>query len=280
MKKALATALLPLAFLASGARSQEELPPLDWEKLSETRPWIYTEVDKDVPAVEPGRTIADAPSDAIVLFDGSDLSEWEKTPFGEGVRMDRTEHFLAHYRKSESAEAAAWKVEDGAMIAGMKQGSIATKRAFGDMQLHIEWMVPVLEGEDGQNYGNSGIFLMGLYELQVLNSHENETYANGQAGSLYKQHVPLVNASKAPGQWQSYDILFTAPRFSEKGTLVNPALVTVLHNGVLIQHNAVLEGPTVFIGKSYYAAHPPKLPIVLQDHDNPVRFRNIWAREL
>ncbi|EDY83918.1 conserved domain protein [Verrucomicrobiia bacterium DG1235] len=257
----------------------EDLEPLDWEELSKTSPWVYTEVNRDVPVVAPGKQNA-APSDAVVLFDGSDLSSWEKTPFGEGVRMDRTEHFLKNYKGGASLGPAAWGVENGEIVAGMKQGAIASKQAFGDMQLHIEWQVPVLEDKQGQEYGNSGIFLMGLYEIQVLNSYQNETYSNGQAAAIYKQHVPLVNASRAPGNWQTYDILFTAPRFSEKGSVISPALVTILHNGVLVQHNAVLQGPTSFIGEPYYVPHPAKLPIVLQDHDNPVRYRNIWVREL
>ncbi|MBC2607553.1 3-keto-disaccharide hydrolase [Pelagicoccus albus] len=257
----------------------DELPPLDWEELGETSPWQYTELHRDVTVVTPGQN-GSAPSDAVVLFDGSDLSQWEKTPFGEGVRMDRTEHFLKRYDSAEKLGPAAWKVEDGEIIAGQKQGAIASKQAFGDMQLHIEWYVPVLEGKEGQEYGNSGIFLMGLYELQVLNSYQNETYSNGQAGAFYKQSEPLVNASRAPGQWQSYDIIFTAPRFNEKGTLSTPAKATVLHNGVLIQWDTELQGPTSFIGEPYYVPHPEKLPIVLQDHDNPVRYRNIWVREL
>ncbi|MDQ8204609.1 DUF1080 domain-containing protein [Pelagicoccus sp. SDUM812003] len=272
------------AFVSTGfaaiALAEEWLEPLDWEKLSETNPWIITEVNVDVPVVDPGPSVSSAPSDAVVLFDGTDLSNWEKTPFGEGVRADRTAYYLKQYQKGDDWGEAAWTVEDGMMIAGAKQGAIASKQAFGDMQLHIEWQVPVLEDKHGQEYGNSGVFIMGMYEIQVLNSYQNETYSNGQAGSIYKQHAPMVNASRKPGEWQTYDILFTAPRFSEKGTLISPALMTILHNGVLIQYNAVLQGPTSFIGEPYYFPHPDKLPIVLQDHDNPVRFRNIWVREL
>ncbi|MDQ8187744.1 DUF1080 domain-containing protein [Pelagicoccus sp. SDUM812002] len=255
------------------------LPPLDWDELSQTNPWQYTEIYREVPVVTPGEQ-GSAPSDAVVLFDGTDLSAWQKTPFGEGVAVDRTEYYLKQYEEGSGWAPAAWKVEGGAIVAGQKQGAIASRRAFGDMQLHLEWKVPVLDGKDGQEYGNSGVFLMGMYEVQVLNSYQNETYSNGQAASIYKQHEPLVNASRAPGEWQSYDMIFTAPRFSEKGTLVSPALLTLLHNGVLVQHNAVLQGPTAFIGEPYYFPHPPKLPIVLQDHDNPVRYRNIWVREL
>ncbi|MBK1875832.1 3-keto-disaccharide hydrolase [Pelagicoccus mobilis] len=267
-------ALMPLGLQA------QDLPEIDWKELGKTQPWLQTEFQKDIPVVTPG-TQGSAPSDAIVLFDGTDLSKWEKTPFGEGVRMDRTEIFLQNYQGGNDLGPAEWTVENGEFVVGAKQGSIATKQAFGDMQLHVEWMVPVMEESPGQKYGNSGIFIMGLYEIQVLNSYENPTYANGQAGAVYKQHTPLVNASRAPGSWQSYDIFFTAPRFSEDtGKLIQPARVTIIHNGVLVQYNTVIEGPTVFIGKSYYAKHPAKLPIVLQDHNDPVRYRNIWVREL
>lgn len=274
LKATLATLALPLCLLA------QDLPEIDWDELKKTSPWKHTEVRKEVMVVTPADN-GGAPSDAIVVFDGTDLSNWEKTPFGEGVHMDRTEIFLKHNTGGGGGGPATWTVKDGHLIAGAKQGNIATKQAFGDMQLHIEWMVPVMEGKPGQKYGNSGIFLMGLYEIQIINSYENETYSNGQAGAVYKQHAPLVNASKAPGEWQSYDILFTAPRFSETdGKVTHPARLTLMHNGVVVQHNTILEGPTVFIGKSYYAQHPSKLPIVLQDHDNPVHYRNIWIREL
>lgn len=270
--------LLPLTLICTHMLAQG-LPPLDWDELSKTSPWTITEIEKDVPVVTPANN-GQPPSDAIILFGGTDLNNWEKTPFGEGVRMDRTAAFIERYKSSETSVPANWPVQNGVFISGGEAGAIATKQTFGDMQLHIEWFVPKLEGKSGQEYGNSGIFLMGLYELQVLNSHGNHTYANGQAGAFYKQHAPLVNASKEPGNWQAYDILFTAPRFSEKGNMITPARATVLHNGVLIQHNAVLQGPTVFIGEPYYVEHPAKLPIVLQDHDNPVRYRNIWVREL
>ena len=159
-------------------------------------------------------------------------------------------------------------------------GAIETKKAFGDVQLHLEWNAPVAEGKSGQGYSNSGVFFMGMYEVQILNSYENDTYSNGQASSVYKQHIPLVNASRAPGQWQSYDIIFMAPRFSEKGSLISPARITVLHNGVLVQNNVELLGPTTYIGASHYTPHPEKMPLALQDHGDPVQFRNIWIREL
>ncbi len=274
------TRLLSLALATFASQGfSDGLPELNWQELSKTSPWQYTELHNEVPVVTPGER-GSAPSDAVVLFDGADLSQWEKTPFGEGIAVDRTAYYLKQYEAGGDFGPAAWKMENGNIVAGQKQGAIASRQAFGDMQLHIEWQVPVLEGKHGQEYGNSGIFLMGMYEVQVLNSYENPTYSNGQAASIYKQKDPLVNASKAPGQWQSYDMLFTAPRFSEKGTLVSPALLTVLHNGVLVQYNTVLQGPTAFMGEPYYIPHPAKLPIVLQDHDNPVRYRNIWVREL
>jgi len=146
--------------------------------------------------------------------------------------------------------------------------------------LHVEWRTPsTIEGE-GQGRGNSGIFLMGLYELQVLDNYNNRTYANGQAGSIYKQHIPLVNACLKPGEWQEYDIIFTAPLFKEDGSLASPARFTVLQNGVLVQNNVELKGPTVYIGQPAYKAHAAKLPLSLQDHGNPTSFRNIWVREL
>jgi len=257
----------------------QDLPQIDWNELQKTKPWEITEWYKEIPMVTPGDYTA-PPSDAIVLFDGKDLSKWQKTPFGEGVRTDRTEVFLKQYNAQIESKPADWKIENGELIVGKELGAIGTKQGFGDIQLHIEWYIPKLENLSGQGYGNSGIFLMGLYEIQVLNSFENPTYSNGQAGSIYKQHAPLVNASRPPQKWQTYDIIFTAPKFSETGTFVHPAMVTILHNGVLVQYNSVLEGPTAFIGKTYQVVHPDKLPIVLQDHQNPVRYRNIWVREL
>ncbi len=257
----------------------QELPALDWEELGKIHPWTYTEINKEIAIVKPGDN-TQPPSDAIVLFNGKDLNEWQKTPFGEGVLMDRTELFLKNYKAQPDGKSPDWTIDNGELVVPKDKGAIASKKSFGDMQLHVEWFVPVLEGKTGQAYGNSGIFLMGLYEIQVLNSYENETYSNGQAGSIYKQHSPMVNASRPPGTWQTYDILFSAPRFSESGNVVRPGQVTVIHNGIVVQYNSILQGPTVFIGEPYYVAHPDKLPIVLQDHANPVRYRNIWVREL
>jgi len=171
-------------------------------------------------------------------------------------------------------------LEKGEMVAVPRAGHLVTKELFGDVQLHIEWLAPENTTKKGQDYSNSGIFFMGLYEVQILNSYDNETYNNGQAGAIYKQHIPLVNATKPPGNWQRYDIVFSTPKFSERGDLLNPARMTVFHNGVLIQNNVSLLGPTCYIGQAYYIKHPEELPILLQDHGNPVRFRNIWARKL
>lgn len=217
-----------------------------------------TEVWEPVPEiVTPGAGTA-PPSDAIILFDGADLSQWE----------------------SHSGNPAPWEVSDGAMTVVPKSGAIQTKQAFGDCQLHIEWRTPEVINGEGQGRGNSGIFLMGNYELQVLDSYNNLTYPNGQAGSIYKQHIPLVNACRSPGEWQSYDIIFKAPEFNEDGAVSKPARVTVLHNGVLIQNHVKIKGSTVFIGSPGYEPHADRLPLSLQDHGNPVNYRNIWIREL
>jgi hypothetical protein len=217
-----------------------------------------TEVWEPEPeVVTPGELTA-PPSDAIVLFDGTDFSNWEH----------------------ENGEPVKWDLGDGAMTVKKKTGSIRTKQGFGDCQLHVEWRTPAeVEGE-GQGRGNSGIFLQARYELQVLDSYDNRTYSNGQAGSLYKQYMPLVNASRKPGEWQTYDIIYTAPTFDSDGNVVSPAYMTVLHNGVLVQNHSELRGPTVYKGQPQYEPHSDREPIVLQDHSDPVSYRNIWIREL
>ena len=212
-----------------------------------------------VPAVvSPGKTAADAPSDAIVLFDGKSFANWEKS----------------------NGDAVKWTLDNNAMTAVKDAGDIRTKKGFGDCQLHIEWRTPAEVKADGQGRGNSGIFFMSRYELQVLDSYKNSTYVNGQAGSMYKQHIPLVNACRPPGEWQSYDVIFTAPQFNKDSTLKTPARVTVLQNGVLIQNNVALWGNTVDEGIPQYIKHADKLTLVLQDHGDPVSYRNIWIREL
>jgi hypothetical protein len=217
-----------------------------------------TEVWEPVPAVVTPVQSGAPPTDAIVLFDGSDLSGWSAEDGGD----------------------ATWRVHGGAMTVVPGAGSIVTRLPFGDLQLHIEWRTPAEVTGEGQGRGNSGIYFMERYELQVLDSYGNRTYSNGQAGAIYKQHIPLVNASRGPGEWQSYDVVFTAPRFGADGALVSPAHMTVLHNGVLIQNHAEIRGPTVYLGQPEYEAHADRVPLLLQDHGNPVSYRNIWVREI
>ena len=198
------------------------------------------------------------PSDALVLFDGRDLDQW----------------------RSGDGSPARWKLKNGYMEVVKGTGAIGTLRGFGDVQLHVEWATPMpAEGHD-QDRGNSGVFLMGQYEVQVLDSYGNITYPDGQAAALFGQYPPLVNASRPPGVWQTYDIVFHRPRFDGAGKLLEPALVTVFHNGVLVQDGVVLTGPTAYQSRPPYTAQPDKLPITLQDHGHPVRYRNIWLREL
>ncbi|MBL7850320.1 MAG: DUF1080 domain-containing protein [Cyclobacteriaceae bacterium] len=246
--KHLVLVLLSVAWTAQ-VQAQDE-----WREKLDPKP---TEVWKPVPVVSASPSFSLPPSDAIVLFDGKDLSQWVSARGGE----------------------AKWKVAEGAMTVQRNTGGIKTKREFGDVQLHIEWRTPSEATGEGQNRGNSGVYLQERYEVQVLDSYQNETYANGQAGALYKQHIPMVNASRKPGEWQSYDIVFTAPRFSEKGTLMVPAYVTVFHNGVLIHNHVPVMGPSVYQGLPVAEAHG-KAAILLQDHGDAVSYRNIWVREL
>lgn len=207
---------------------------------------------KEPEVVTPGKTDRDPPSDATVLFrDAADLSKW--------VGGD------------------AWKADGDVLISG--SGMIHSQAEFGDCQVHIEWSAPTPPEGDSQARGNSGVFLMGIYELQVLDSYENETYFDGQAASIYKQTPPAVNAMRPPGEWNTYDIFWTAPRFDDDGKLVSPAYITVMHNGVLVLNHFELLGDTPFHRAPQYNSHGPKGPIALQDHGNPVRFRNIWVRD-
>lgn len=261
--------------------AQEEVPEINWDELQKTKPWEKSEVWEPVPPkVTPGNYTS-APSDAIVLFDGTDLSAWCKPQFlHEGANVDQLGAANKLMDNARTKIDADWTVKDGSFIVAPGTGAIETKKGFGNIQLHLEWLSPVDPGKEGQAYGNSGIFLMGMYEIQVLNSYENKTYSNGQAGSIYKQHIPLVNASRPPGEWQAYDIIFTAPTFDNNGILLSPAKFTAFQNGVLIQNNVELTGPTVYIGEPAYFAHEAKLPLRLQDHGDLVRYRNIWVREL
>jgi hypothetical protein len=228
--------------------------------------WKITEIWEPEPMViTPGNTNSEAPSDAIALFDGSDLDSW------------------VH----KTGEDAKWSVQDGYFTVKPGSGDILTKQFFGSCQLHVEWRSPSIIESEGQGRGNSGVYFMENtklgdtgYEVQVLDSYNNRTYSNGQAASVYKQHIPLVNASKKPGEWQNYDIIFNAPVFSDDGQLIKHAYLTVFHNGVLVQNNVQIQGYVKFIGYPEYKAHPSKLPIKLQDHGNLVSYRNIWIREL
>lgn len=199
------------------------------------------------------------PADAVVLFDGSTLARWQKENRGG---------------------APGWKVENDYMEVVPGAGGIATRDGFGDVQLHVEWMAPLPVSGEGQDRGNSGVFLMARYEVQVLDSYGNVTYPDGQAGAIYGQYPPLVNASRPPGEWQTYDIIFHRPRFDAGGKVTAPARMTVLHNGVLVQDNAVLSGPTAHTARPPYERHDDLLPITLQDHGTRVRYRNIWLRDL
>lgn len=230
--------LLPtLLILAIPASAKEYLNGITWEAP---------------PVVDPGPTNASPPSDAVILFDGTDASKWKN---GEN-----------------------WTVKDGVLYAG--KGFIVSKEEFGDCQVHLEWSAPTPPKGSGQGRGNSGLFLMGTYEIQILDSYENETYHDGQAGAIYKQTPPMVNAMRSPDQWNTYDVIWTAPRFNDDGSLKSPASITALHNGVVILNHFELEGDTPYNRPPQYKPHPPKGPISLQDHGNPVAFRNIWVREI
>lgn len=226
------------------------------------QPWRVHDVERPAPPiVSPGATPTAPPSDATVLFDGTDLSKWaQRGPNGGNVE-------------------AKWPVKDGYFETGAKTGSMFTRESFGDMQLHVEWAAPPQVSGTSQGRGNSGVIIMGRYEVQVLDMYDNRTYADGGAASLYGQWPPLVSAPRPPGEWQTYDIVFEAPRF-EGEKLVEPAYATVFWNGVLAQHRQELVGPTAHRTAPKYAAHAAELPLTLQDHSNPVRYRNIWVRRL
>jgi hypothetical protein len=217
--------------------------------------------------VSPGVAVGAPPADAIVLFDGRNLDQWVST---------------------NDKSPAGWTVADGIVTVNKPNGNIETKRRFNDYQLHLEFRIPEAITGTGQARGNSGLFLASTgsgdagYELQILDSYANSTYVNGQAASIYKQHPPLVNASRRPGEWQSYDVVWTAPRFNADGSLKTPAYATVFHNGVLVQNHVELKGETRYIGKPEYKAHGPS-PIKLQAHGDPsppISYRNIWIREM
>ena len=230
------------------------LPGLPWHVHDPARP--------RPPVVTPGATAGAPPSDAIVLFDGKDLSKWsQRGPKGEIVDPK-------------------WPLRDGYFETGARSGSLYTRENFGDLQLHVEWAAPTPVVGTSQGRGNSGVLLMGLYEVQVLDSYDNLSYADGQAGAIYGQWPPLVNAARKPGEWQTYDIIFEAPRF-EGGKLARPAYQTVIWNGVVIHNRKEVMGPMIYRDvASYKTPHAAELPLMLQDHNNPVRYRNIWIRRL
>jgi hypothetical protein len=220
------------------------------------------------PVVTPGKTNGDAPSDAIILFNGKNLDPWRSV--------------------KDTTMPAKWVVADNIITVDKSAGNIETRQSFTDYQLHVEWLIPATISGEGQARGNSGVFLAstgpgdGGYELQVLDNYNNSTYVNGQAGSIYKQSIPLANACKKPGEWQSYDVVWTAPRFNDDGSLKTPGFVTVLHNGVLVQNHTELKGQTMYIGQPFYKKHGP-CPIKLQAHGDksePISYRNIWVRPL
>ncbi len=226
---------------------------------SEEHKWdIHSKIRPRPKVVDPGENWSEAPSDAIVLFDGNDLSKWESVNTGG---------------------PAKWKVENGYMEVVKKTGYIQTKEGFGSCQLHIEWCSPKSTSGDGQHKANSGVFLMGKYEIQILDSYNNETYADGQASAIYGQNPPAVNACRPPGKWQSYDIIFHRPIFKDD-EVVRPGTLTVFHNGLLVHDHWVLKGTTRHNKPPLYQPHPDRVPLKLQDHGDPVRFRNIWLREL
>ncbi|MDR3618387.1 MAG: DUF1080 domain-containing protein [Paludisphaera borealis] len=238
-----------------GFKDTPMLPGGRWHVHDSDRPWPEVVTPGAAGTQDqPGK----APSDAVVLFDGKDLSKW----------------------RSENGADAGWDVKDGAVVSKRGAGTLVSRDEFGDSQIHVEFATPDPPHGSDQGRGNSGVLIFGRYEIQVLDSFDNPTYADGGASAVYGQHPPLVNASRKPGQWQTYDILFTAPRFKTDGSVETPAHVTVLHNGVAVHNHATIYGPMAYRNLASYQAHGPKGPLVLQDHGDPVRFRNIWVRPL
>jgi len=255
--------LIPTAAVLAMCQDNDKIGYDDTPFLPGSEYRVHDGTRPQPPIVDPGAPSTQErpgtpPSDAIVLFDGTDLSAW----------------------RSGRGGSAGWKVEDGAMVIEPGSGSISTVGQFGDCQLHIEFATPQDVRGRGQGRGNSGVMFFERYEIQILDSDENKTYPDGQAAAIYGQFPPLVNASRPPGQWQSFDILFRAPVFDEEGELVKPAVVTMFHNGVLVHDHVELIGAVAFRAVGEYSPHGPKGSILLQDHGNPVRFRNIWVREL
>jgi hypothetical protein len=247
------------ALAPAGLGAQERLGTAVQDGLTNLPAPELTEDWTPVRKVAPGARDGAPPADAAILFDGSSLSAW----------------------KSVNGGPVPWKLDAGDLVLAPKTGDIQSVETFGDAQIHMEWMAPVLtDNSSGQNRSNTGVYIQGRYEVQILDSHTNTTYSNGQAGSIYKQYAPLVNPARPAGEWQTYDIVFIAPRFAPSGALVSPARVTVFFNGVLVQNNVELKGSTVFRGPPSYVPHGPG-PLLLQDHKaHEIRFRNIWVRRL
>ena len=247
-----ALSLLPAALLAQGNPNPVPADPSQWKQHSMDRPRPAVVAPGPIPFTSP-------PADAIVLMDGRSLDQW---------------------RSADTTGPARWKVAGGYVEVAPGTGGIATRDSFGDIQLHVEWRAPLPVKGEGQERGNSGVFLMGTYEIQVLDSYHNDTYPDGQAGAIFGQFPPLVNPARPPGQWNSYDIVFHRPRFDAGGKVTAPARATVFFNGVLVQDDQVILGPTTYGVRTAYSAHPDRLPLELQDHTFPVRYRNIWVRRL
>lgn len=251
---ALAVALS--AGLATYLSADDARPPA---ASSASPRWRQHDVERPhPPAVAPADNPSAPPKDAVVLFDGTKLDAWQ----------------------SSGGAAAKWRVVDGAMETVPGAGMIQTRRQFGDIQLHLEWAAPSPPHGKGQDRGNSGLFLLGQYEVQILDSYQADTYADGQAGAIYGQFPPLANAARPPGAWQTYDIAFRRPRFDPSGQVIDPARITVWHNGILVQNNEEPFGPTMWLKWLDPEKNRDRGPLALQDHDHPVRFRNIWVREL
>lgn len=275
MKKTFLTFLAAFAFIFSNAQQTktdqaQHIKDSIAKHISDSTVASKTEVwSPEPPVVTPGNTPQDAPSDAIILFDGKNLDAWRSV--------------------NDTTKAAGWKVENGVITVDKKSGNIETKQRFMDYQLHLEWFEPDNNSDfHGQERGNSGVFLASTskgddgYEVQILDCYNNKTYVNGQTGAIYKQSIPLANACKKPGEWQTYDIIWTAPRFNNDSMVKTPAYVTLIHNGVLLQNHTEVKGTTAWIGQPVYKAHGAS-PIKLQSHgdkSNPISFRNIWVRPL
>ena len=244
----------------SGISAEDKDKPKPRAKKVDSELFVHDENEKLPPVIAAGKTDDQPPADAVVLFDGTDVSAWSNT----------------------KGEATKWIINDtGDLECVKKAGYIQTRKEFGSCQLHVEWRTPKDVKGNSQGRGNSGVFLMGKYEVQVLDSYDNVTYADGQASAIYGQKKPLANVSRGPDEWQSYDIVFHRPIFKGKtNQVVRPATITVFHNGVLVQDHWEIKGITWYMKQSAYRYHADKLPIKLQDHGNPIRYRNIWVREI